>query len=220
MTQQLIDVFGRTGYAQPPAPPAAPPTASAAPGDVRLDPEGFVTGKDLVALQEQAVRQHIAPMLQRSIDLAASANLAVVRERHAKHFARYGPEITARLATVSRDQWTIDNLETVVKLVLVDHLSDLAREEGERLAATMVPTTRSIGGAGSEPVSAETQTLSLESDVVPVQWREHAKRAGLTMQSIREFCVANDMTVDEFFKQFESKAVGDAVIDVGRFGHG
>ena len=115
--------------------------------------------------------------------------------------------------------WTLDNLETVVKLVKVDHIDELAREHAQQLASQMEPTIRSIGAGGSVSVPID-KAHSLESDKIPVEWKKRALAAGVTENVVREFCQTNEMTVEQFYKQFDhlGKYAGQTNPIVGEIG--
>ena len=182
------------------------------PGD-----DDYMTGRDVRALLTQAAAQQVTPQLNQAIDLAVSSNMAAARQLYTKEFQRFGPEITAKLAAVPKNLWTLDNIETVIKLVKVDHHAELVREEATQLAATMEPTIRSTGAGGSVPVPLKEHSLA--SDRIPAEWKERAARVGVTEQVVRDFCQANDTTVEAFYKQFDTPR-NTIVADIGKVGNG
>lgn len=160
----------------------------------------ILTTKDLPAL----FQQYVQPALDRSAEDRASSNYAFAKMNNAPAFQKYGPEIQQELAKVPKQYWTLDNLETVITLVYGRHRDDYAREEAQRLVSQMEPTIRPTGG-GSGPIPTQTeQTNPFESDQVPTDWKMRAKQAGINESTIREFCAANDMTPDDFWKQFDT----------------
>jgi hypothetical protein len=179
--------------------PAAPQTPTA----FGLSDDDYVTGKDVKALMKDIADRQVNPAVGGALEMAASANFGLTQQKFAKDFQNYGPEIIARLASVPKNMWTIDNLETVVKLVRSDHIEDIARERATEMASSMEPTIRSTGGgsAASVPIQPE---HSLESEKIPTEWKERAARVGLTDRDVREFCAANNMTPEEFYKQFDT----------------
>lgn len=193
LTQKLVERF-----IPPTSAPQPPPQQAAVP----LDPEGYVTGRDLANAQQEAIRQY-QPQVQAGIDLAASANYGLIRNQYAKEFSKYGPEIVSRLAGVPKNVWTLDNLETVVKLVRADHFDDYRAEWQTEAASKVDATIRSGGAGGALPVTQD-KTNSLESEKIPAEWKLRAQTAGLTEATVREFCHANEITEAQFYKQFDN----------------
>ena len=133
----------------------------------------------------------------------ASTALAIAKRDNPVEFAKYGPEIMAELAKVPRYGWTLDNIEIVVTLIKGRHRDEYAREQAQHLIATMEPTIRPTGG-GSGPVSASNVAGNpFDNERVPADWRQRAKQTGINERTIQEFCTANDMTPEDFWKQFE-----------------
>jgi len=171
----------------------------------------ILTTKDLPKL----FQQYIQPSLQQSTDLAAGGIYAAMQARHPQAFQKYGPEIQQELAKVPKQYWTLDNLETVVTLVYGRHRDDYAREEAQRLVAHMEPTIRPTGG-GSGPVPTQDQHQNpFESESIPTDWKQRAKQAGITEATIREFCQANDMSPEDFWKQFDTSPRQPMVAEIG-----
>jgi hypothetical protein len=168
--------------------------------------EDFVTGQSLQQYGEQ-FRQQFTPDLQHVINANADMALDRVKQEYAEHFTKYGPEITANLASLTdKRAWTLDNLRKVVKFTLVDHVDDLAREKAARIAAEMEPTLRSTG-AGGPLINHQTAEYSLASEKLPAEWKKRAAEVGLTESAVDEFCRANDMTRETFYKQFATTAI-------------
>jgi hypothetical protein len=165
-----------------------------------IDDADYITGAQLRQVLANVATQ-AQPALSQGVELGASANFAFVKQQHADIFRKYGPEVAQKLATVPKHMWTLDNLETVVKLVKVDHLDEIARESAQQLVNAMEPTIRSTGGGGSGPVPDREH--SLESDKIPAEWKKRALAAGVTENTVREFCQANEMNVADFYKQFD-----------------
>lgn len=206
-TQEIISIgqrmfdAGLANLGQPPHQQQAqnPPTTQT----FALDQDGYVTGGQLQQYQRQAIEQYI-PDVQAGIELGANANYAYVKREYQKEFSKYGPEIVAKLNGVPKKMWTLDNLETVVKLVRADHLDDYRAEWTTEVGARMEQTIRSGGVGGAAPVDQKTKDNSLESEKIPAEWKVRARNAGLTDSTIQEFCMKNDMTVADFYKQFET----------------
>lgn len=192
--------------------PFRAPTPQAAPvpvtPPVQIDPEGYITGAQAQAIQREALAQ-AQPHYQSAIDMAASNSLALVRREYAKDFSRFGPEISAELANLPKNLWSVDNIEKIVKYVKVGHLDELAREQAEHLVQTMEPSMRSIGSAGTAPAPVDDNSFSAQWQKLPPEWRAKAEKDGITESVVREFCAGNDMTVGDFFKNFASTAIGE-----------
>lgn len=137
-----------------------------------------------------------------AVDLAASANVGITQQRFAQDFAKYGPEINAMIARVPAGMRTLDNLAQVVKMVQADHLDEIVRERANTLASNMEPTLRSNGAAA--PLAPVVRDQSLESDKIPADWKQRALKAGVTERVVEEFCRANDMSPEAFYKQFDT----------------
>ena len=202
LTQQLVEE--RVRGTPPPTPQAAP---VAQPGD-----DDYVTGKDMRSLRQQATAE-FTPLIQQLAAQNAQTAYNLAKREHADIFKRYEPEIAQVLGRVPRDQWSLDVVENAVRFVKGNHVDELAEEKARRLVAQMEPTIRSTGSGGATPVTRPPEQ-SLDSDKLPAAWRERAKQVGITEREVQELCYQNDMTVDEFFKQFGEGLVTDAVQDV------
>lgn len=178
------------------AAPVAQPAAPVAPPQPTFDDNDYLTGAQL--------KQYIASQQNNNgaVELAASANLGLLRNQYATDFAKYGHEINGMLQNVPKNLWTLDNLERVVKMVRSDHLDEIAQERAVQLAASMPGTIRSTG-AGSDLPAINRET-SLESEKIPAEWKRRAAAAGVTERVVDEFCRANDMQPSDFYKQFDT----------------
>lgn len=196
--QQRPDALYQPTY-QPPAPQqpqGAQPWAA----------DDYVTGASLNQYAPRMIEQAMQPKLDDLYRMTADANLANVQRDNAPIFARYGPEVYAKLATVPRNLWTVDNLKTIVNLVRVDHVDELALERARQLAAEMEPALRSTG-AGAAPVAHNQPQHTLTSEAVPQEWRDRAAKVGLNEHALDEFCRANGMTREDYFKQFARQTI-------------
>lgn len=185
-----------------PAPAPAPPPPVAA--DVADDE--YMTGRDF---RRALDAQRAAPDTT-AVSLAADANLSIVRSNQAAYFAKYGTEINALIDRVPANLRTIDNLTRCVKMVASDHVDEIAAERAQQLASTIAPTLRPTGG-GAAPASV-TREHSLESETIPEAWKNRARAANITEETVSEFCRANGMTPAAFYKQFDTpmnNIVGD-----------
>ncbi len=188
------------------AAPAPTPSAPAQPTYTAPGDEEYVSGG-----QARAMAEFYAQRGQQDMQAVVNANaeiaLDIVKAKYPKYFSKYGPSINATLASLpDKRLWTIANLEKAVKLSLVDHVDEIAREEAGRLAAEMEPTLRSTG-AGGGPISQPHADYTLRSEKLPSEWKERAAQVGLTEGAIDDFCRANDMTREDWFKLFGSTAI-------------
>lgn len=195
---QVLEGFARNAPSAPPQPQYTP---SAPPQYVPPGAEDYVNGAQMAQYAEQFASRQNQDM-QHVINSNADMALDAVKREFPTHFSKYGPEITANLASLTdKRAWTLDNLRKVVKFTLVDHVDDLARERAAQIAAEMEPTLRSTG-AGGHPINRTTTETTLQSDQLPSEWKERAASAGLTESALDEFCRANDMSRADWFKLF------------------
>ena len=190
---QLVDAL------VPPTPTtSAAPAPSAAHTRPDVADDDFITGAQMKRMLASASNANA----DAAVELAASSVLGLARQQYPQDFARYGPEISQKLAGVPRHLWTLDNLTTVVKLVRSDHLEEIVRERAAQFSAGADPGIRSTGAApASAPVAQE---HSLASERIPAEWKRRAVAAGVTEATVAEFCRANDMSSEAFYKQFET----------------
>lgn len=200
ITGNLMDAVVR-----PNAPTPTPTTPGA------IDPTAYATGQDILNAQQQAVNQ-FAPALQRLAEQNATSTHRMVATdpRFAEVFQKYGPEVSQYLARVPKEQWTVDIVEGAAKLVRADHLDELARDRANQIVQSMEPTIRPTGGGSTS--QAPKPELSLNSEKIPSDWRERAKKVGLDERTLDEFCYANGMSREQFFKQFDR----DLIVEVGK----
>lgn len=205
MLQSIVEQAGR-GLASAPAQPAQPlPT----PAD-----DDYVTAAHLRQAQQAAISQ-LSPYLATVQDQQATMSYNLVKREQPDIFKKYEPEIIQVLQSVPRQNWTLDVVAKAVTMVKGSHVDEIAAEKVRALETTMHSTMRATGRAGlsgDSPGTKETAEATLEK--LPEKWREHAKQAGITATELHEFCWANDITPDEFFKQFEKGLVTDAIADV------
>lgn len=200
ITTKLANVVQQNNLSQPP-----PRVEQPAPA---FSPDDYITGSHLQSWGQQAVRDYVNPQLETLKTMTAQTNLNFVEREFADDFRRYGPEIHANLAQLTdKNLWTVDNLRRVVKFVKADHVEELAQERAARLVAEMEPNLGRSSGAPAVPVPTTDPKLSIKSESIPSAWRERAEKVGLTEQAVDEFCRANEMTREEFFKQFERTAI-------------
>lgn len=202
ITQQLVNE--RVQAAPAPVQPQAPAPVA---GD-----DEYVTGRDLKAMRAAAENQFGSTLENIAVQNAQTA-YSIAKREHKEMFGKYEPEIIQVLGRVPRNQWTLDVIENAVKFVRGNHVDEIAEEKARRLAAQMEPTIRSTGSGGSSPVP-RSPDHSLDSDKLPERWRQRAKSVGIGERELQELCWANEMTPEEFFKQFESGVVTDAVQEI------
>jgi len=197
----IVDNIGR-GPA-PAAPQDLPPAAD----------DEYVTAGHLKQAQQHALNQ-VNPWLQTVADQQATFGYGLAKREHAEIFKKYEPEIISVLNRVPRHQWTLDVIQNAVTFVKGNHVNELLAEKTRELETTMHATMRSTGRAGSLQDSEPQETVAAQLAKTPERWRARAQAEGITPAQVYEFCQANDLTPDDFFKQFGSGIVTDAVQDV------
>ena len=201
---QLLDALVKNqGQATQQAPQPIAPAAD----------DDYVTGAQVRQVQQQALAQ-VSPWLQTVADQQASMMYTVAKDKHADIFRKYEPEIIQTLQSVPRANWTLDVIDRAIKLVKGSHVDEILAERTRILESTMHSTMRSTGRAGLSPDSPMSETVTERLEKTPDAWKTHARAAGITDEQVREFCYANEITPDEFFKQFEKGLVTDSVEDV------
>ncbi len=208
----IAERFNQTGQVQAPAQPQyqspqqgyqyQPPAQA----PVEIGDDEFLTGRQVKQFVSQQA-QALAPQFQQSVNLAAQTTLGLVQQKYTNEFQRYGPEIQGYLANLPREAWSLDNLERVVKIVRAEHLDELVDERARQRATEMIPSLRPNGGATESPSASGYESK------VPADWLAKAKSVGLGEAEIRDFCAANRMTPDQFFKQFDGGLITAAVAE-------
>lgn len=204
LMQGVIEGVGRNPPAQVPVQPAAP-----------LGDEDYVTARDLKAAQQGALSQ-LSPYLQSVADQQAtmSYSLAKSKAENQAVFTKYEPEVIGVLQRVPRANWTLDVIDNAVTFVKGKHADELAADRVRQLESTLDSAMRSTGRAGLNSASPPTETVASGLAKTPDGWRARAKAVGITEDQIREFCWANETTPEEFFKQFGSGLITDAVAEL------
>jgi hypothetical protein len=192
------------GYAPSMGAPQAPPTPQ--PQAPQLDPSDYVTGGQLqewFQAQSQRQQQQYSQQYTTLARQQAALAKAAVRDKHQDVFDRYAPEIETYLAQTQPEWQTFDNLELVVKLVKGNHVDELVDQAvRERGAVNTEPGMRSTGGSTGAGDTTPTEG-TLEDPRVPEHWRKRAEARGITMDTVKEFCRDNGITVEQWFKDFE-----------------
>jgi len=186
---------------------------------VQIEDDAIMTGRDFRTQLGQAYQQQVAPEIQRAWEMAAGATQSAAQMKYAKEWEKHGPEIQAELQKLPAHQRTLDTIEMVVTFVKGKHADEdresYAREHAQRIIAEMGGTIRPTGGgsASNSPI----QPNPFESDDVPADWKSRAKTAGITEQTLLEFCRSNDMSPDQFWKLFpKGTALQPIVAEAGR----
>lgn len=195
MTSEQILGIAEVLVTERPQPEPAAPAVNTAPQGFDFADDDYISGKQL-----RDTLGRFVPQQNTAVELAASANVGLVRQMHAQDFARFGREIENRIAQVPAHLRTLDNLQMVVKMVRSDHVDEIAHERAQQLVSSMDPTLRSTGN-GAPPVPASREN-TLDADTIPSEWKRRALAAGITDRTVEEFCRSNDMTPAQFYKQF------------------
>lgn len=176
------------------------------PATQQIDDSAYLTGADINRFAPRLIDQQTTPQFDAIYESVAQTNLASVKRDNAQIFDKYGPEINSYLAKVPFKQRTIDNLNTVVKLVKADHVDELASEIASQRFAGQAESLRS-NGSPTPPVAQQEPKYTLKSDKIPEDWSKRAAEAGLTESAVDEFCRANNMDRKTFFEQFGKTAI-------------
>jgi len=203
MLNSLVEAAGRGAASMPAQPQPLQQLAN----------DDYVTQAHLQQAQQQAISQ-VNPWLQTVADQQATFGYNLAKRDHADIFKKYEPEIVQVLSRVPRAQWTLDVIQNAVTFVKGNHVNELLAEKTRELESTMYATMRSTGRAGSPTGSPLKETVAESLEKTPEPWLKKAKAAGIGPEEIREFCQNNDLTPDEFFKQFGAGVVTDAVTEV------
>lgn len=145
--------------------------------------------------------QGTAYSTQQNQQQLAQMSLNMVRSQHARVFGKYGPEIMVEVNKLPTTLWTVDNLDMAVQLVRGRHIEELAEERARELAGNVTLSARSNGTAAGDG-------LTLESDQLPPDYRERLNKAGVTLDMVERFCVANGMSKADWFKNAGKSAIG------------
>ncbi len=177
---------------QPQYPPSQePPVNESDFADVR-------TVNRMVEQRLSQAAQPIGQQMQSLYEMQAGTNLSMARDKHADVFKRWGHEVNAKLATVPYHLRTLDNLETIVKMVKADHVEDLAAERARELVAQQDPALRPSGGAGGYPNYQAPLRGIVESEALPADYRNLLQQRGVTDEAVREFCRMNNLSVEQW----------------------
>lgn len=207
---EVVSRFNQQGILQQQPAPQAPVQAThqtASFGD-----EDFLTGAQVKALLQQAVAQ-VQPAVQQATQAGAQANVGIAMMQFKPEFDRWGPEINSMLANVPLEQRNVDTVKQIVNIVRGNHVDELVAEK-VAAASQHLPTTRSNGAAAGQPTSLNN---GLNSPHVSDAWKLRANAAGISEREIEDFCRVNEMTPDQFFKQFEKGTFMTAAVSENRF---
>jgi hypothetical protein len=166
----------------------------------------YVTGADIQRLAPKLIQDAVNPQLTAVIDMTAQGNLAHVQRDNAAIFQKYGPEVNIKLANVPKNLWTVDNLRTVVNLVKADHVEELASEIASQRFAGLGAELRS-NGSPTPPVAQPEPKNTLQSNEIPQDWKDRAAKAGLTEQTVDEWCRANEISREQFYSTFGNTVI-------------
>ena len=128
--------------------------------------------------------------------------------RYKSAFDRWGTEIYGEWNKLHPDYVGLDTLETCVKMVLGNHIDELAAEKAQRLVNESHPTIRSgTGGSGSVPHTQRT----LGDDNLPAGWKQQAAQAGITEATVLEFCQITGQTPEQYLASVEAFGKGAVI---------
>jgi len=196
----LEAAVGGNGHSAAAAPaPTPPPVAPAASPPSN---GGYASVSDLQQLAQQQ----------------AAVTLNLAQQQYGDDFRRYPEELTALLQRVPREQLTLDVIGNAVMVVRGKHRDEYAAEKVRAVESTPFGTIRSAGRNGLGSYAPAPPKPEQVAEQAFATWQQRAAAAHIGEAEVREFCRENDLTPDEFFKQFGRGIVTDAVADLGSNG--
>jgi len=178
----------------------APRTETPAVNINTLGDDDVVSGRELKAILAQA-GQNIGGSLAGLYGMQGDTNLRSLQGQYKTVFDKYGHEVMTKVAGLPVEMRSLQNLETVVKLVQGDLVQDLARELAMEMASQQDPTFRSNGGSSSGAPNRASGGRLTERDDIPAAYREMMARKGITDETVREFARANQISPEQWLEQ-------------------
>lgn len=197
LSDQMANAITTLAYQAPAQ--QAPAPAAYAPSPVQpLDDDEIIDGKRMRQILGAVVANQQPVQDDQTAFAVYQTAMALARQNDPEAFASYGPEIEANIAQLPLKMRTLENIRQIVRIVKADHVEELAERRARDLAAQQGLTVRTSGAA---PNYAGANTSVLESDELPAAYRSLLAKKGITETQLRDFCRANGMTVDQWFKQ-------------------
>lgn len=187
MFQGLVQVAQTQSYTPAPAAPA--PSV--------IGDDDIVDGRTLKSMFGALAQATAQPDPNITQNLASMA-YQQVKGMDPTPFKKWEGEILANLNTLDKRMWNVDNIQRVVRMVKADHVDELAQERADHLIAQKGFSARTTGAAAGGQQGSHGD-LSLESDELPTDYRERLQKAGVSMETVRSYCAANNQTVKEWF---------------------
>lgn len=196
LSDQMANAITTLAYQAPAQ--QAPAPAYAAPSVAPLDDDEIIDGKRMRQIVGAIVASQ-QPVQDDTTSFAVyQTAMALARQSDPDAFQMYGPEIEAQVAQLPIKMRTLDNIRQIVRIVKADHVEELAERRARDLMGQQKLTVRT-SGAASQYNGASASIL--ESDELPAPYRDLLAKKGITETQVRDFCRANGMTVDQWFKQ-------------------
>jgi hypothetical protein len=195
---EMFQALAGSGYAAPR--PTAPPPSPAPPASPSNGNGTYATTAQVQHLAEQQAR----------------LNYDIVRQRHGEVLRRWESEVAEVLSRIPAHLRDVEAIENAVTFVKGRHVEEIAAERarvahvpdlGAGFAMRSMGRTNGGGYALPKPENPAEQAIA--------SWQQRAAAAGITDREVREMCAQNDMTEDEFWRQFGSGLITDAVADRG-----
>lgn len=175
--------------------------------DVDIPDEEYIQGKDVKRIMQQFQGPQNDPVARQQ---ALALTVDRLRERYKKDFEKWGGEIYQMWNSIHPDHITLDTLESCVKMVRSNHVSEIAAEMAQQLAGDTHQTIRSgTGGSGSGPL---TQQKTVQSESLPAEWRSKAQSLGITDATVREWCQMTGESPEQYLATVEKYGTNGAVI--------
>ena len=190
-------------------PIAAPPAAAPNRFDLDLPDEDYLTGRQVKQVMQQFANQP-APVdhVARRQNILLSIAQLKQDPRYKSAFERWGTEIYGEWNKLHPDYVGLDTLETCVKMVLGNHIDELAAEKAQRLVNESHPTIRSgTGGSGSVP---NTQQSVLDN--APSDLQARLRAVGIQSEAdLRRACEGTGITPDAYLVELEKFGKGAVI---------
>lgn len=196
LSDQMANAITTLAHQAPPQ--QAPAPMAYAPSPSPLDDDEIIDGKRMKQILSAVVASQQPVQDDGTAFAVYQTAMALARQSDPEAFASYAPEIEANIAQLPVKMRTLDNIRQIVRIVKADHVEELAERRARDLVGNQKLTVRT-NGAASQYHGASAPLL--ESDELPAPYRDLLAKKGVTEAQVRDFCRANGMTVEQWFKQ-------------------
>ncbi len=181
--------------------PQAPPTPQNPYGTDNPYDDTWVTGRQLLQFQQQAAQQYLNPMLENSAQLAWQLATAQAPDVMAK----YGTEALQYWNQLPPAHRNLEGAKTVLNQVRGNHFQELIEAAKHEAGVSF--------RSGSAPPAMQQQAQkgqfqNLDDEAIPAEWRAKAAEKKITMETVKEFCRINGITVKDYFEKSFKHSIG------------